>query len=324
MKILFTFIVSFFTILTVAAQDLLSQQKAELTFQLGLDQINRGQFGPARESFSNLVTLLNSRDLRAIDAEYYLAFCALNLYHEDAEKRFSDFVDSYPNHPKAIVANFELANFFYTEKNYKKSSSYFSKVNFSILSNEQQNRGRFRFGYSLFSQRSLAESLDQFNVIKSQGGQYEPAASYYAGFIEYGQSDFENAYLDLQRAEQNEAYAKIVPHLLASVYYKQKKYDELLTYSSQLRGREGVSNSEEISLLVAEAYFKKGSNKEALAAYATYLTRKEDTADKGILLRAGYAAFILGEDEAALRYLKFSFSDSDSIGYYSAYYLGSL
>jgi len=324
MRVLFTFTICLVAVLSVNSQDLLSQQKIEQTFQLGIDQISRGQFGPARESFSDLTTLLNPRDLRTIDAEYYLAYCALNLYHSDAEKRFSNFIVAYPNHPKAIVANFELANFFYIEKNYKKSSSYFSKVNFSILSNEQQNRGRFRFGYSLFSQRSLVESLDQFNFIKSQGGQYGPAASYYAGFIEYGQSDFENAYLDLQRAEQNEAYAKIVPYLLANVYYKQKKYDELLTYSSQLSGREGVGNSEEISLLVAEAYFKKGSNKEALAAYTTYLNGKEDTADKGILLGAGYAAFILSEDDIALRYLKSSFSDTDSIGYYSAYYLGSL
>ncbi len=324
MKVIFTLAFSLIIFHSVGAQDLLSQQKIEQTLQLGIDQISRGQFGPARESFSNLTTLLIPGDLRTIDVEYYLAYCALNLYHSDAEKRFSNFVDAYPNHPKAIVANFELANFFYIEKNYKKSSNYFSKVNFSNLSIEQQNRGRFRFGYSLFSQRSLVESLDQFNIIKSQGGQYGPAASYYSGFIEYGKSDFENARLDLQRAEQNEAYGKIVPYLLANVYYKQRKYDELLSYSSQLGNREGINNAEDLSLLVAEAYFKKGNNKEALAAYTTYLNGKEDTADKGILLRAGYAAFILSEDDIALRYLKSSFSDTDSIGYYSAYYLGSL
>lgn len=324
MKVVCALALSLFLFHTSGAQDLLSQQKIERTYQMGIDQMDRGQFGPARESFSELQMLLTPGDLRFIDAKYYIAYCALNLYHSDAEKRFSDFVNAYPNHAKAIVANFELANFFYIEKNYKKSSNYFSKVNFSTLSVEQQNRGRFRFGYSLFSQRSLVESLDQFNFIKSQGGQYGPAASYYSGFIEYGKNDFENALLDLQRAEQNEAYGKIVPYLLANVYYKQKKYDELLSYSAQLADRQGVNNVDDISLLVAEAHFKKGNNKEALAAYTTYLNGKEDTAEKGILLRAGYAAFIINEDDIALRYLKSSFSDTDSIGCYSAYYLGSL
>ena len=112
MRVLFTFTICLVAVLSVNSQDLLSQQKIEQTFQLGIDQISRGQFGPARESFSDLTTLLNPGDLRTIDAEYYLAYCALNLYHSDAEKRFSNFIVAYPNHPKAIVANFELANFF--------------------------------------------------------------------------------------------------------------------------------------------------------------------------------------------------------------------
>jgi TolA-binding protein len=312
------------------AQDLLSQQASERRYQAATDQMNRGQFGPARESFTEVVRISKPDELRSIEAQYYLANCALNLHHSDAEKRFADFMGRYPAHPKAVAANFELANFFYIEKNFKKSSVYFSKVDFSMFNAEQQNRGRFRYGYCLFNQKILTESLDQFNIIKSQGGQYGPAASYYAGFIEYGKGDFENARIDLQRAEQNEAYAKIVPYVLANVYYKQKKYDELLTYNAQLleksplSGIEGVSNLEEISLLAAEAYYKKGSNKQALDAYANYLTGKEETADKAILLRAGYCAFMVREDDAAFRYLKLSFTDTDSIGFYSAYFLGAL
>jgi tetratricopeptide (TPR) repeat protein len=42
------------------------------------------------------------------------------------------------------------------------------------------------------------------------------------------------------------------------------------------------------------------------------------------LLRAGYCAYVLGADAKALSYLKSSFADVDSVGFYSSYYLGQL
>jgi TolA-binding protein len=320
--VLFLFIL--FSFASAKAQDLLSQQKGERLYKTGVDLMDKNQFGAARENFSEFLTSTATNDLTHIDAEYYLAFCALNLFHADAEKLFSDFVAKHPSHPKSATANYDMANFFYNEKNYKKASNYYSKVDFSSLSAEQQNTGRFRSGYSLFNQKVLKESLDQFNFIKSQGGQYGPAASYYAGFIEYSQADYENSLTDLKRAEQNEAYSKIVPYLIANVYYKQKKYDDLQNYISSVKSKTGLTNAEEIALLSAEAYYKKGDYKSAVSAYSVYLEGKDETADKGVLLRAGYAAFVLGQDATAIKYLKLSFTDRDSVGFYSAYYLGSL
>jgi len=308
----------------VQAQDLFSQQKQERLYKSAIDLLEKNQFGGARENFTEFISSSEEKTLRHIEAEYYLAYCALNLFHLDAEKLFSEFNTSYPDHPKAVLANFDLANFFYREKNYQKAAGYYSKLDYATLTTDQQNVSHFRSGYSLFNQKMLKDALSQFNYIKSQGGQYGPASSYYAGFIEYSQRDFENAQIDLKRAEQNESYAKVVPYLLANVYYKQKKYDELLSYSTQVAAKEGITNAEEISLLAAEAFYQKGDNQAALSAYSTYLKDKTEGADKGVLLRAGYSAFLTGKDDDAFKYLKSSFSDGDSIGFYSAYYLGLL
>lgn len=317
---LYVWLVSFFSY----SQDLLSQQKAERLFTTGLDLIDHSQYGAAREVFSEYLSAPAVSGARRADAEYYKAFCALNLYHTDSEKQIEDFIKENPTHPKAITANYDLGNFYYAEKNFKKASLFYKKVDFSGLSQEQQRIGRFRWGYSLFNQKSLKESLDQFNFNKSIGGEYGPASSYYAGFIEYSQGDFPNALTDLKRAEQNEAYSKIVPYLIANVYYRQKSYDELLAYAAKVNTLEGVSSKEEIALLSAEAYYKKNDFKNAFAGYQQYLEGREDKADKSVLLRAGYVAYTLGEDVTAIKYLKSSFTDSDSVGFYSAYYLGSL
>lgn len=313
-----------FGVMSSHAQDLLTQQKPELVFKKAIELMDRSQFGAAHENFAQFIAMQTQESVRKVEAEYYLAFCALNLFHSDAEKLFSHFITQHPTHPKAALASYDLANFFCTEKNFKKATSYFSKVDFSALNADQQNTGRFHYGYSLFSQKLLKESLDQFNYIKSQGGQYGAAANYYAGFVEYGLGDFENALNDLKRAERTESYAKVVPYLIANVYYKMKNYDELLAYTSSLKATDQLSNHDEISLLSAEAYYKKKDYKNALTRFNDYLEGKLETVDKGILLRAGYSAFLQNQDEQAISYLKQSFTGKDSVGYYSAYYLGAL
>jgi tetratricopeptide (TPR) repeat protein len=305
------------------AQGLLSQRKTEQYYASAIELLQRNEFGGALNQFEEFLNISPSTDLRRIDAEYYRALCALNLYHIDSEKLIENFIDLYPDNPHSAAAYYDLGNFFYNEKNYLRASTDYAKVDFSALSAEQQNNGRFRWGYSLFTQKKLKESLDQFNFIKVQGGQFGPAASYYAGFIEFTLADYSNAMIDLKRAEQSQAYAKIVPYMIANVYYRQKNYNELLAYAAAVKDVEGVSNPEEIALLMAEANFKKADYKSALGGYQLYFQRREN-AERGVLSRAGYSAYATGQDRVALEYFKVSASDQDSVGFYSSYYLGLL
>lgn len=306
------------------AQDVLMQQEASRLFKTGEELMVQNQYAAARENFTEYLALHPQAGTQKQEAEYYRGICSLNLYHTDAEKQLQDFIDRYPESPKSSVAYVELANFFYTEKNYKKASNYFGKSDFDALTLAQQSEAHFRWGYSLFSQKFLKDALDQFNFIKTQGGQYGPASSYYAGFAEYNQGDNANALTDLKRAEVAESYAGIVPYLIANVYYKQKEYDALISYAATVSTRSDLANPEDIALLTAEAYYKKTDYKNALKGYDKYLSGKEATAAKSILLRAGYSAFVQGQDEKAMTYLTNSFADADSVGFYSSYYLGQL
>ncbi len=305
-------------------QDLVSQTAADRLFATGMDLMEHHEFGGARQSFSQFLVKADFSDRRRAEATYYHAFCALNLYHADGEKMIEDFVSIYSDHPKTATAYFDLANFFYNEKNYGRASANFKKVDFTALSNEQHSVGRFHWGYSLFNLRKLDEALDQFNFIKNLGGQYGPASSYYAGFLEMENGDYSNAIIDLKRAEQNNSYALVVPYLIANVYYRQGRYDDLLAYVTSLDNKEGVANEEEIALLAAEAYYNKRDYKNALTGYQTYLAVNKSRADRGVMLRAGFCAYTLDNVDAALSYLKGSASDKDSVGFYSSYYLGSI
>lgn len=305
------------------SQQHLAQSKVDELYTDALALYSHRELGAAHRTFTSFLQAAPSTDPRRPDAQYYAAICAVSLYHADGEKRAEDFIATYPTNPKSATVYYELGNLHYQQKNYVKAIASYSKVDFPSLTIADQGTGHFRWGYSLFNQRRLEEALDQFNFVKAQGGQYGPASSYYAGYIEFTRNDNGNALVDLRRAEQHASYSSIVPYMIAQVLYKLKNYDELLNYAKSLATRDNVAQLDEIALLTSEVYYSRGDFANALTGYETYLADRKD-ADHNVLFRAGYAALRVANDQKAISFFKQAASGADSVGAYSSYYLGSL
>lgn len=316
-------ILSFF-FSSLQAQHQLSQSRTEILYQKGSELIAHANYGAARKVFSEFLEETSSTDPRRSEAEYYVAFSALSLSHNDGEKLIDEFITRNPSSPKAATAFYDLANFFYDEKSYAKATTYFKKVDYPALTLDQQNQAHFRAGYSFFNLKKLDEALEQFNLVKNVNSQYAPAANYYAGFIEYSNGQYEEALKDLRKAESNPSYAPVVPYLIANVLYKQKKYDELLQYVNSVKNKTGIQNSNEIALLAAEAYYFKGDYKNAVDAYERYLADNPAKAESPVLFRAGFSNYQLNQTDKAVTYLSKSAAGKDSTSYYASYYLGIL
>ncbi len=316
--------ISLFFISSLSAQQQLSQTKAERLFQKGSELVAHSNFGAARKVFSDFLIEASPTDPRRGEAEYYLALSGLRLGHNDGEKLIDDFLSNNPSSPKAATAYYDLANFFSEEKSYAKASQYFKKVDYPALTLNQQNQAHFKWGYSFFNLKKLDEVLEQFNFVKNSSGEFSPAANYYAGFVEYSKGQYAEALTDLRRAESNPSYATVVPYLIANVYYRQKKYDELLQYTTSLKSRTDLQNKDEIAMLTAEAYYFKGDYKNAAEAYEKFLSDNVNKGDGALLFRAGYSNYALNQVDKAVTYLGKSAAGKDSVSYYSSYYLGIL
>lgn len=305
-------------------QHQLSQAKAERLYQKGTELVVHENYGAARKIFTEFLDHATPTDPRRGEAEYFVALSALNLNHTDGEKLIDNFISHHPSSPKAATAYYDLANFFYTEKKYSKASQYFKKVDFPALTQSQQSDAHFKWGYSHFNLKQLDEALEQFNFVKNQRNPFSPAANYYAGFIEYSRGLYSEALTDLKKAESNASYASVVPYLIANVYYRQQRYDDLISYSQSLKGKQGLQNEDGISMLAAEAYYFKGDYTSAVDAYEKFLADNPAKAESTLLFRAGYANYSLNQTDKAISYLGKSAAGRDSVSYYASYYLGIL
>jgi TolA-binding protein len=325
MKKLFLIIIliSGFSI-NLTGQSSIATYSPEFYFRNGLEMIEKANFTAARSSFQNFKQLAPN-DARIPEADYFIAFSALNLYNLDGEQLFVDFLSNYSTHPKAISAYYELGSFFYQDKNYKKASLYLSKINFQIVSPEEQVEARFKLAYSLFSQRKFSESISHFNILKRGRSKYSNASAYYAAYIEYYDDDFDLALTDLQKAEESESYKKLVPYFVANIYYKQERYEELAEYGEKvLSENRTLTSIRDIYLLTAEGHYQLNNYPNALQFYELYLDGLSKNPLPEISFRIAVSYFFVDNNEKAISNFKTIASRKDAHGAAASYYLGWL
>jgi tetratricopeptide (TPR) repeat protein len=311
----------FFAFACASGQDNLTQQKQERDFSTILNLYNAENFRATLPAIHTYFKDFGTTTQQQAELKYFEAISTARLGQKDAEQKLNQFTTDFPAHSRVATACFEMASLSYRNKNYQKTVDQLSALDFEKLSKSQDVEARFMMGYSYFNLKKLNEALDQFNFIKGSENAYSPAASYYAAYIELSNGVYDAALRDLQRIEKQSSYAAVVPYLIAQVYYKQGKDDELINYAATVSTQSGIQNLEDINLLASEAYFRKKNYPKAIEGYNQFLKGKT-TADRGILFRAGFANFSSGNSKEAIEQFKKAASDKDSVGAYASYYLG--
>lgn len=305
----------------LAAQQYISEADPIVYYQSGLDLLDKQKYSAAREEFENYLQQDRNGEMAA-EAEYYIAYAALRLYHADGEARLSEFVKKHTTHPKAIRANYELGDFYFKDNNYKKAIDFFEKTDVYNLTEEEKNTRNFKLGYAYFSQQKFDKAKPFFDQVKNTPSSYSSAAGYYAGFIAYEKNNYTEALSDLRRAGQEPSYAQAVPYLISNIYYKQKKYEELISYGEKIINSSDVKNLAEIKLLMGEAYFSRENYTKAAELFEASAAERRLQPEE--LYRMAYAQYKTGKNEAAIDNFKQVASQNDAIGQYASYYLGSL
>jgi len=304
------------------AQHTLVKTSDDLYFRDGLELLDKEKYGAARESFQKYINL-HPNDLLAIDARYYSAYSALNLFNPDAEYLFQNFIAQYPYHAKAGLAYFDLGSFYYNEKNYTKTIEYLEKVSMDQLTPSQKTEASFRLAYSYFAQKDFEKAGPLFNSIKKGQNKYTYASNYYAGFIEFRNGDYDAALQDLKVAENNDEYKPIVPYMIVNVLYKKNDMDGLITYSEDvLKNRKDVKNPDKIFLLTAEAYYRKGDYKKSSEYFTKYIKESKASPAPEIQYRLAFSEYMTADYPSAIKDFQTIATTKDSLGQSSAYYLG--
>jgi tetratricopeptide (TPR) repeat protein len=295
----------------------------DLSFRQGIELLNKGKYLAASQSFHEY--MVEGKDaLKMADAQYYRAFCAIQLRNDDGEFLIEQFIKEQPQHAKSTLAYFELANLKYSEKNYKLAIKYYEKCQMNSLSEAMQHEAKFKLGYAYFTQKRFDEAYELFNELKRVNNKFQYPSSYYAGYLNFNEGEYDRAFYDLTRAEKNEAYAPVIPAMLVKVYYKQGRYDELIRYGKQTLSAGNVKDRPALNLYIGEAYFEKDDYVRASNYYKLYLADAKGNTDRNVLFRIGYVQMTLEDENQAIHSFKKVAIVDDTLGYIASFYLGNL
>ncbi len=318
----FLLIFLFFLPLFVFAQATYTYQEEQKKFNDGLELLDFKLYAAAQQSFKEYLSIGTDAEKR-IEAEYFMALCALRLGEPDADTRLENFLASHPYHPKALDAYYQWGEVYFEAGDYNKAIEFYEKVPERRLSNARKDDRNYKLALAYFERRRYNQAEMYFNKLKEGTNQYAYAASYYAGFIAYQENRNNVALTDLQRASESEVYAKKTPVLIADIYSKEKKYNELIQFATPILQKNlAVEQLDQLYLLTADAYFNKQEYFRALNYYKQYLGLSATQAADEVYYKLGFSQYQTADYRGTTESLQNVANLNSAMGQSAAYYLG--
>lgn len=295
---------------------------ADADFKTGIELFQKEKYSAAQKSFVKTIeTHRDPQSLVRIDAEFYRAVCAIELFNKDGEFYLKQFVKEHPESPKVKTAYFYLGQYNYRKQKWREVLDWFEKVDVYDLSADELPEFYFKRGYSNFSLNKYAEAKKDFYELKDVDNSYATPAKYYYAHIMYSEKNYETALTDFSKLQKDETFGPVVPYYIAQIYYLQGRYAEVIAYVPELLDTATTKRVPELAKVLGESYFRKGKFKEALP----YLKKYESSVK--VLQRAenyqmGYTLYSLKNYDDAVDYLIKTTNIDDSLGQNAYYHIG--
>ncbi|CAN5333246.1 tetratricopeptide repeat protein [soil metagenome] len=291
----------------------------DAAYRNALDLFEKQKYSEAQDAFDKFAASSDKNDLLTIDAEYYAALCAMELFHKDAEVRLKKFLSDYPESPKCRKVKFQLGKYNYRKKNYEDAIVWFRQVEIYDLQKDELAEYYFKRGYSRYELGYVDSAKVDFYEIKDIDAKYSPAASYYYAHISYMQGNYETALQGFQKLSGNETFGPIVPYYIAQIYFLQSRFADVISYAPPLL--DSAKRAPEIAHLIGASYYRTNKYKEAIPFLERYQKgASQYTRDDAYEL--AYAYYKSEKYDDAISYFQIAVSDSaDAIAQNAWYHM---
>lgn len=314
------FLASFFQM--ASAQQSVYFEELPLQYRKGVDLFEKEMYGAAQKSFEEVIVHPDVTTQMRVNAEFYRAYCALELFNNDAQFMLVDFISKYPESQWNNRIYFLLGKYDYRKKDYDGVINWLSKVDRFGLSEQELTEYQFKLGYSYFMNSEFDKSGRLLYEVKSVESPYLEPATYYFAHIAYARKNYQTALKEFDKLKDAKKFDRVVPYYVSQILYLQGKYDELLVYCLPLleSGSFGQQVAE-IERLVGEAHYYTEAYEKALP-YLERSVGERNSPSREDLYQLGYTYYRTGSYTKAIQYLGKVASTNDKLGQTASYQLG--
>ncbi|MBN1926955.1 MAG: tetratricopeptide repeat protein [Prolixibacteraceae bacterium] len=246
-----------FTFLFVS--NVLGQQNAE-TFSLKkvIDLYNTKNYIAATEMSEQLIKKARDNQPLVFDLEYYRLMSLIRQDNKLAESELSDYLDNNQSTPWKNQLTFELARLQFSNKRYRSAIKNFEATDPSKLTKADSDDFYFYLGYSYFESGDLKKASQYFYDVKRGNSTYAQSASYYWGYINYLEGNYETALMEFSKLEHNRKFSGFISYYTTQIYYLQEKYDRVIETGEKIVNGAPPEQRNELYKIIGDAYFETG------------------------------------------------------------------
>jgi len=320
------FTLSFVTVLLLCSSITVAQQTQfyaheNAVLRDAFELYDKEKFSAAQNKFDEVVqNTLDADDEIRVTAEYYSIACALALFNKDAEYRLKLFIKEYPYSPKINEVHFLLGRYNYRKREWEKAIDWYDKVEPLALDKPLLAEYHFKRGYSYFNANKQKEAYASFHEIVDWESEYQSPAIYYHSHIAYENGNYQTALNGFNRIKESKNFGKIIPYYITQIYYRQRKYKELIDYGTKVIDQVSEKRAVEISRMVGEAYFKNKKYKEAVPFLERYHQKASSSRDDNYQLAFTY--YKIGENAKAIDMFNGVINSDDKMTQLAYYHMG--
>lgn len=180
---------------------------------------DKSKYSAAQNKFSQVIDeISNPQDELRVDAEFYHAVCALELFHLDAELLLKRFVLDHPDHPKSKKVFFQLGRHNYRIKKFNKVIEFLTLIDPYDLTEKERIEYHFKLGYAYFYKKKQALSKPHFKEVLTQESDFKIPATYYFSHIAYDEGNLQTALEGFKNISSNKMFKSIVPYYITQIY----------------------------------------------------------------------------------------------------------
>ncbi len=256
----------------VSGQKSLIYDNDDLSYMRAMDLFNKEKYGAAQKHFQKAIEqYAESNTLLKANAQYYSALCAIELFNDDAEYQMLQFVSDNPESIYRNDAHFHLGRLHYRERNFRKSSEWLEATRHDYLKEELHDEYFFKLGYSYFMRNEFERASRAFFVIMDRGSSYAGPATYYYSHIAYTDDNLATALRGFLSLRDDESFSGLVPYYIIQIYYKQRRYDDVIANGPDLLEVAVSRRVPEIARLIGESYYRRRQYQEAVNYMELYM-----------------------------------------------------
>ncbi|MBL6658007.1 MAG: tetratricopeptide repeat protein [Flavobacteriales bacterium] len=252
--------------------------------------------------------------------QYQQSRCALELFNDEAEIRFEDYLSNYPHGKYRNKSFLALSKIHFRNKEYDKAIAKLNMVDVFDLDFEDEAMYYFRLGYSYFITGKYDEAKIFFFDINKIKFTYSDLTTYCLGHMAYEEGNYATALKEFNKLMETPKLGVISKYYITHIYYYQHQYEELIDFAKPLlEASYNPSRDSELARLIGSAYYALDDYESSVSYMQKYLQNNSLNRFEQYQLAISY--FELGQFDESIKHFENILLEEDSLSQFAAHQL---